>query len=78
MTIGEMLAQSGVLTMLGIGIVFVFIIIQILALKAVEIGVRALGLDKEEVPAQPAVQNNGAEQAVAAVIAAALYERDNQ
>ncbi|MGP1593626.1 MAG: OadG family transporter subunit [Treponema sp.] len=78
MTIGEMLAQSGVLTLLGIGIVFVFIIIQILALKAVEIGVRALGLDKEEIPAQTAVQNTGTGQAVAAVIAAALYERDNQ
>lgn len=78
MTIGEMLAQSGILTLLGIGIVFVFIIIQILALKAVEAGVRALGLDKEEIPAQTTVQTTGTGQAVAAVIAAALYEHDNQ
>lgn len=77
MTIGEMLAQSGILTLLGIGIVFVFIIIQIIALKAVEVGVRALGLDKQEVqPQTAAVQTNTAQHAVVAAIAAALHERE--
>jgi len=77
MTIGEMLAQSGILTLLGIGIVFSFIIIQIIALKIVEVSVRALGLDKEEKQPNAAVpQANTAQHAVVAAIAAALHERE--
>ena len=32
MTIGEMLAQSGILTMLGMGVVFIFLIILVIVI----------------------------------------------
>jgi oxaloacetate decarboxylase gamma subunit len=47
MTIVEMLGQSGALTLLGMGIVFGFLIILIIAVTLVGKTIRALGLDKD-------------------------------
>ena len=46
MTISEMLGQSGLLTLLGLGVVFAFIIILIFCMKLLQVLVHALKLDK--------------------------------
>ena len=48
MTITEMLGQSGLLTLLGMCVVFGFIIVLILCMKLLQIVVHAFKLDKEE------------------------------
>ncbi|MDR1904278.1 MAG: OadG family protein [Treponema sp.] len=85
MTIAEMLEQSGVLTLLGMGIVFGFLVIMIITITVVGKLIHALGLDKDvqgtsntagagparqPVPAQAG--NNNA--AVTAAITAAVSE----
>jgi oxaloacetate decarboxylase gamma subunit len=47
MTIAEMLEQSGVLTLLGMGVVFSFLIILIISVTLVGKVIRTLGLDKD-------------------------------
>ena len=47
MTIVEMLGQSGVLTLLGMGVVFGFLVIMIIAVTAVGRIIHALGMDKD-------------------------------
>lgn len=83
MTISEMLSQSGLLTLLGMGVVFSFLIIMILAMSLLHVVVHALGLDKEDkkadtvsqsAPAPAAAADNGA---VIAVIAAAVHEKES-
>lgn len=75
MTIIEMLGQSGLLTLLGMCVVFGFIIILIACMKLLQVVIHALKLDKEE-PAAPvnkaAAQDNNA---VVAAIAAAVHDK---
>ncbi len=78
MTIPEMMSQSGILTVLGMGVVFSFLIILIFVMKLVELFVRFAGLDKETVSASPAATSAapaGQVQAVIAAIAAAVSEK---
>ncbi|MDR2073358.1 MAG: OadG family protein [Spirochaetaceae bacterium] len=71
--IKDMLSQSGVLALLGMGTVFGFLIIMIISIELVGKIVRALGWDTEAVPAggKPAAQETGA---VTAAITAAVTE----
>jgi len=79
MTITEMLGQSGLLTLLGMCVVFGFIIIMICCMKLLQVIVHAFKLDKEE-PAKttvastpaPAAGNDGA---IIAAIAAAVHDK---
>lgn len=48
MTINQMLAQSGLLTGLGMAVVFGFIIILILCMKLLQVFVKVTKLDKKE------------------------------
>lgn len=78
MTIPEMLSQSGTLTLLGLGVVFSFLVILVGCMKLVEILVRVTGLDKEkEATTQTgsAAAAAGSEKTVIAAIAAALKEK---
>lgn len=80
MTIVDMLGQSGLLTLLGMGVVFGFLIIMIVFVTISTKVIKALGLDKDKKPAQGAAagqpaakaQNNNA---VVAAIAAAAREK---
>jgi oxaloacetate decarboxylase gamma subunit len=77
MTIVEMLEQSGVLTLLGMGIVFGFLIIMIIAITLAGKLIHALGKDRElNGPAQTGTGLPSAAKttAVAAAITAALNE----
>lgn len=78
MTIGTMLNQSIILTLLGMCVVFGFLIILIGAMNVLRIVVHALKLDKEApksdsvaAPAQNTDQN-----AVVAAIATALHQKN--
>ena len=88
MTISEMLSQSGLLTLLGMCVVFAFLIIMILGMNLLHAAIHALKLDKDAKPevktqsAKPAssvvsstvkTDNN----AVIAAIAAAVYEKES-
>lgn len=53
MTVLEMFSQSGILTLLGMGVVFFFLIIMILAMIALHAVVHALKWDAEPVADQP-------------------------
>lgn len=89
MTISEMLSQSGLLTLLGMSVVFLFIIIMILCMNLLRILVRVLKLDKEKSSdkkanstsdvqpsvVQNAVQANDDSQIIAA-IAAAVHDKE--
>lgn len=81
MTIAEMLGQSGVLTVLGMCVVFAFLVILIGCMNLLRIFVKAAKLDKVETKvdapvaaAAPAVD----EKAIVAAIATALHEKNNQ
>lgn len=82
MTISDMLSQSGLLTLLGMGVVFSFIIILIVFMQLLHFVLRSLKLDKEEntVPvseqssAVPLKTDFNAEEIVA-VLAAAVREK---
>lgn len=83
MTITEMLGQSGLLTLLGMCVVFGFIIVLILCMKLLHVLVHAFKLDKKDskettegstsaaAPSQPA----GDDGAIIAAIAAAAHDR---
>ncbi len=81
MTIAQMLSQSGILTLLGLCVVFSFLIIMILAMNLLHVIVHALHLDKEpeqkgtssSAPATPS-QDTGA---IIAAIAAAVHEKES-
>ena len=79
MTIVEMLGQSGVLTLLGMGIVFSFLIIMIISITVVGKIIHALGADKD-VSAGPSASRTGGgapaseNSAVTAAISAAVTE----
>ena len=76
MTIMDMLGQSGTLTLLGMGVVFGFLCIMVIAVTAMGKIVHALGGDKDS--AQPARASGAAaavkSTAVAAAITAAVTE----
>ena len=76
MTITGMLGQSGLLTLLGMCVVFSFIIILIICMTIMKSVIRALKLDKEEpaktpvasAPAASAAGNDGAVIAAGCVV----------
>ena len=84
MTISEMLSQSGLLTLLGMCVVFGFIIILIGCMKLLQIAVSAFKLDKDEksnatvnVSASPAtLQVPSQDLNVIAAIAAAVHDKE--
>ena len=83
MTISEMLSQSGLLTLLGMCVVFGFIIILIGCMKLLQVTVRALKLDKEEssnatvnTSSAPAPQVPSQDLNVIAAIAAAVHDKE--
>lgn len=80
MTISEMLSQSGILTLLGMGVVFSFLIIMIFAMTGLHAVIHALGWDKEETkdaPAAPAAAPAADNGAIIAAIAAAVHEKES-
>lgn len=79
MTILDMLQQSLFLTLLGMGVVFSFLIILIVFMNFTHMILHALKLDREEEKAvtpsvSPATGNDGA---VVAAIAAAIKEKQS-
>ena len=79
MTIVEMLGQSGVLTLLGMGIVFGFLVIMIISITVVGKIIHAIGADKDlTAPPQGAAASAGTgagtNAAVTAAISAAVTE----
>ncbi len=90
MTISQMLGQSGLLTLLGMAVVFAFIIILVVCMNILHCVVHALKLDKDEVkpaakaavktvvkPVVPAAGNAVDKKAVIAAIAMAIREKEN-
>jgi oxaloacetate decarboxylase gamma subunit len=83
MTILEMLGQSGVLTLLGMGVVFGFLAIMIICVDLTGKLIHAIGADKDVLPgkapaAAPAGNPANAGATTAAITAAvAQYQKDN-
>jgi oxaloacetate decarboxylase gamma subunit len=90
MTIAEMLGQSGVLTLLGMSVVFGFLAIMIICVSLTGKLIHAIGADKDVIPAAaPAFATEGNlvnsvnretnTGAVTAAIAAAVaeYQKNN-
>jgi len=79
MTIVDMLQQSLYLTLLGMGIVFAFLIILIVCMTLSHKVLHALKLDREEdqpkTAAAPVVASQ--DTAVIAAIATAIHEKEN-
>lgn len=78
MTIGSMLGQSAILTLLGMCVVFGFLVIMICLMNILRIVVHAAKLDvqktvEQEFPAS--VPSSSDEKAVVAAIATALHEK---
>lgn len=78
MTIPEMLGQSGMLTVLGMGVVFGFLIILILCMKLVELLVKVTGLDKEAPSASSVPASSGQNTNIIAAIATAIKEKQKK
>ncbi len=78
MNIAEMLEQSGILTVLGMCVVFSFLIILIGFMNLLRIFVHVAKLDKEEakVDAPVAAAPAADEKAIVAAIATALHEKN--
>ena len=80
MTISQMLNQSGLLTLLGMCVVFAFIVILILCMKLLQIVVHALKLDKDKEPKQNVdnssqnIPSNDDEEIIAA-ISVAIHDK---
>jgi oxaloacetate decarboxylase gamma subunit len=75
MDIIEMLGQSGVLSLLGMSVVFGFLIILVIAVTVMGKIVHALGMDKDLVQApNTAAGGAGKSMAVTAAITAAVTE----
>ncbi|MDR3335176.1 MAG: OadG family protein [Treponema sp.] len=80
MTIAEMLEQSGVLTLLGMGIVFGFLVVMIICMTLLGKAIRALGWDRDvqtkgaptPIPVPVTGTTNNA--AITAAISAAVIE----
>ena len=87
MSIGEMLGQSAVLTLLGMCVVFSFLIILIGCMNLLRKFIEAKGWNKDEPkaenvvaasPASAAVSASVDTNAIVAAIATALHEKENQ
>ncbi|MDR3301710.1 MAG: OadG family protein [Spirochaetaceae bacterium] len=77
MTIAEMFGQSGVLALLGMGVVFGFLIVLIVCITVAGKVIHALGLDKETSIAKsaPAIASGSSVNApIAAAISAAVHQ----
>ena len=73
-----MLGQSGLLTLLGMCVVFSFIIILIICMTIMKAVIHALKLDKEEpakTPVASAPVSSGNDGAIIAAIAAAVHDK---
>ncbi|MFA6937277.1 MAG: OadG family protein [Treponema sp.] len=82
MTIAEMLEQSGILTLLGMGVVFLFLIILILCMYLLHAVLHGLHLDQDKKAddTSSVTQSAGASgdnQAVVAAIATAVHEKES-
>ena len=78
MTITGMLGQSGLLTLLGMCVVFSFIIILIICMTIMKAVIHALKLDKEEPKDTPKAStpvSSGNDGAIIAAIAAAVHDK---
>lgn len=80
MNVEQMLGQSGILTLLGMGVVFSFLIIMIVCMYLLHAILHALKLDKDSpaasAPSAPSAASAPADQkAVVAAIAAALKSK---
>ena len=73
MTIADMFGQSAILSLLGMAVVFAFLIILIIAVDLVAKLIRAAGWDDDVRPAAAASAANP-DSAVAAAISAAVSE----
>ncbi|MDR1306727.1 MAG: OadG family protein [Treponema sp.] len=75
MTIADMLGQSGVLSLLGMGVVFGFLVILVIAVAVTGKIIQSLG-DKNAGSPKPSAGTGGAARttAVAAAISAAVAE----
>jgi len=80
MNIGEMFGQSAELTMLGMGVVFGFLIVLVICITIAGRVIHALGRDREAVPAAlPArAAPAGNDKAVIAAIGAAVTQYINK
>ncbi len=78
MTIEEMLGQSAILTVLGMCVVFAFLVVLIGCMNLLRVAVHAAKLDKEEPKAECAAPVAAAvdQNAVVAAIATALHEKN--
>jgi oxaloacetate decarboxylase gamma subunit len=82
MTIAEMLGQSGKLSLIGMGIVFLFLVVLVVTITLVGKVIHAFGLDKET-GAQAKTAGRGpvaaSQTAIVAAIGAAVnqYQKDN-
>jgi len=74
MTIFDMLEQSWQLTLLGMGIVFGFLIIMVIAITLAGKVIRAAGLDKDVQPAVSTAVKQAGDPGVTAAISAAVNE----
>jgi oxaloacetate decarboxylase gamma subunit len=72
MTIAEMLAQSGVLTLLGVGIVFGFLVVMIICVIAAGKIIHALGMDKDAAAPGVDIPSSGAKAAKSTAAAMAM------
>lgn len=77
MTIAEMLNQSIILTLLGMCVVFSFLIILIVCMNVLRVFVHATKLDKEDPKTENSngVSSTTDQNAIVAAIATALYEK---
>lgn len=80
MTITQMLGQSGLLTLLGLGVVFSFLIILILSMYALHGVLHLFKLDQDKTADTPAATGSAStvkadEKAVVAAIAAAIRDK---
>jgi len=74
MTIFDMLGQSGVLTLLGMGVVFGFLIIMVIAITGTGKVIGNFVREKNVQPAVSTVQKAGDTSAITAAISAAVNE----
>ena len=81
MTIMDMLGQSGILSVLGMGVVFAFLFIMVIAVNLMGKIVHALGADKDILQASGSAAGITAKSSeVAAAITAAVteYQRNEE
>jgi sodium pump decarboxylase gamma subunit len=79
MTIGQMLEQSTILTVLGMLVVFIFLWIMIVSISVVGKAIHKLGLDNDIQPAPPKTKAGTPPQVTAAISAAVKeYQKSEQ